>query len=164
MRVLIATDAWPPQVNGVVVALVNTIACLRRLGHDVHVISPEGFRTLPTPTYPEIPLALFAGREVARRIQEWVPDAIHIATEGPIGMAARSHCVRERLRFTTSYHTCFPEYITVRTRLPLSWTYAFMRRFHAPSAAVMVATEPLREMLEKHGFRRVVVCPLGVDL
>src|SRR5215472_2824981 len=139
MRILIATDAWPPQINGVVVALVNTIACLRRLGHEVEVISPEGFRTIPTPTYPEIPLALFPGRRVARFIQEFQPDAIHIATEGPIGFATRRHCLRRGLQFTTAYHTCFPEYIAVRTRLPVSWTYGFMRRFHAPSSAVMVA-------------------------
>ena len=164
MRVLIATDAWPPQVNGVVVALANTIKCLRKLGHEVDVISPEGFRTIPTPTYPEIPLALFAGREVARRIDAFAPDAIHIATEGPIGAAARKHCLRQGLAFTTAYHTCFPEYITVRTGIPLGWTYGFMRRFHAPAAAVMVATEPLRQLLVERGFERVVVCPLGVDL
>jgi glycosyltransferase involved in cell wall biosynthesis len=164
MRVLIATDAWPPQVNGVVVALANTIKCLRKLGHEVDVISPEGFRTIPTPTYPEIPLALFPGREVARRIRAYAPDAIHVATEGPIGAAARKHCLRERLAFTTAYHTCFPEYITLRTGVPLGWTYGFMRRFHAPSSAVMVATEPLRALLVERGFERVVVCPLGVDL
>ena len=164
MRILIATDAWPPQINGVVVALVNTIACLRKLGHEVHVISPEGFRTIPTPTYPEIPLALFPGREVARRIRELAPEAIHIATEGPIGVAARRYCVREGLRFTTAYHTCFPEYIQLRTGAPLAWTFALMRRFHGAASAVMVATEPLRDTLVARGFERVVVCPLGVDL
>ncbi|HTS84946.1 MAG TPA: glycosyltransferase family 1 protein [Usitatibacter sp.] len=164
MRILIATDAWPPQVNGVVVALANIIAGLRRLGHEVHVVSPEGMRTMPTPTYPEIPLALFPGREVARRILEFDPQAIHIATEGPIGIAARSYCIRNRLRFSTSYHTCFPEYIAVRTGIPLSWTYAMMRRFHSASSAVMVATEPLLEQLHWRGFERLAVCPLGVDL
>ena len=164
MRILIATDAWPPQVNGVVVALANTIACLGRLGHDVQVISPEGFRTIPTPTYPEIPLAVFPGREVARRIREVEPDAIHIATEGPIGFAARRHCLRNRLRFTTAYHTCFPEYIALRTGLPLSLTYAMMRHFHSASSAVLVATEALKETLVWRGFERVAVCSLGVDL
>jgi glycosyltransferase involved in cell wall biosynthesis len=164
VRILIATDAWAPQVNGVVVALTNTIACLRKLGHEVHVISPEGFRTIPTPTYPEIPLALFPGREVARRISEWAPDAIHIATEGPIGWATRRHCLKKGLRFTTAYHTCFPEYIAVRTGLPLSITYAMMRRFHKPASSVMVATAPLKNTLEWRGFERVAVCPLGVDL
>jgi 1,2-diacylglycerol 3-alpha-glucosyltransferase/glucuronosyltransferase len=164
MRILVATDAWPPLINGVVVALENHVNCLRKWGHEVHVISPEGFRTFPTPTYPEIPLALFPGREVARRIREFDPDAIHIATEGPIGAAARRHCVRAGLRFTTAYHTCFPEYITLRTGIPASWSYAFMRNFHAPSAAVMVATDALGELLLKRGFSNVAVCPLGVDL
>ncbi len=164
MRILIATDAWPPQVNGVVTALKNTIACLRRLGHEVEVIPPEGMRTMPTPTYPEIPLALFPGREVARRILEADPDAIHIATEGPIGNAARRYCERHGLRFTTAYHTCFPEYITVRTGVPLDWTYALMRRFHARSATVMVATAALARQLEARGFERLAECPLGVDL
>ncbi len=164
MRILIATDAWAPQINGVVVALVNTIACLRRIGHDVTVISPEGFRTIPTPTYPEIPLALFPGRKVARLIDEARPDAIHIATEGPIGSAARTYCLRNGLRFTTQYHTCFPEYIQMRTGIPVDWMYPFMRRFHDPAAAVIVATEPLGAMLAKRGFAHIEECPLGVDL
>ena len=164
MKILIATDAWSPQVNGVVTALVNTITCLRRDGHEVHVISPDGFRTMPTPSYPEIPLALFPRREVARRIEAWAPDAIHVATEGPIGAAARGFCVRNGLRFTTAYHTSFPEYVTARTGLPVSWTAAWMRRFHAPSAAVLVATRAMRELLESRGFERVVESPLGVDL
>jgi len=164
MRILIATDAWPPQINGVVVALANTIACLRKLGHDVEIVSPEGMRTIPTPSYPEIPLAVFPGREVERRIREADPDAIHIATEGPIGLAARRHCLRRGLRFTSAYHTRFPEYVTMRTGAPLSWTYALMRRFHAASASVIVATEALREHLADRGFERVSECPLGVDL
>lgn len=165
MRViLIATDAWAPQINGVVVALVNTIACLRGWGHEVHVISPEGFRTIPTPSYPEIPLALFPGREVARRIRELDPEAIHIATEGPIGNAARNYCVRHGLRFTTAYHTSFPEYVHTRIGIPVSWTSAWMRRFHDAAAAVFVATDEMRKLLEVRGFQRLVECPLGVDL
>jgi glycosyltransferase involved in cell wall biosynthesis len=104
------------------------------------------------------------GREVARRIRAAAPDAIHIATEGPIGLAARRHCLREGLRFTTAYHTCFPEYIQMRTGIPLAWTYPLMRRFHAAASSVMVATEPLLQTLVKRGFERAVVCPLGVDL
>ena len=164
MRILIATDAWAPQINGVVVALVNTIACLRRLGHDVAVISPEGFRTVPTPTYPEIPLALFPGRKVTRLLDEYRPDTIHIATEGPIGSAVRAYCLRNRLAFTTQYHTCFPEYIQMRTGIPVDWTYPFMRRFHDPASSVIVATEPLGNVLKARGFERVMECPLGVDL
>ena len=164
MRILIATDAWPPQVNGVVVALANTIARLRTRGHEVDVISPDGMRTIPTPTYPEIPLAVMPGREVARRIERIAPDAIHIATEGPIGAAARRYCLKRGLRFTTAYHTCFPEYIQVRTGMPLAWTYAWMRRFHAPAANVVVATSTMRETLAARGFERLFECPLGVDL
>jgi glycosyltransferase involved in cell wall biosynthesis len=164
MRILVATDAWTPQVNGVVVALRNTIACLMKMGHDIEVVWSDGMWTIPTPTYPEIPLALFPGREVARRIERFAPDAIHIATEGPVGSAARRFCLRQGLRFTSAYHTCFPEYIAVRTGMPLSWTYSFMRSFHAPATAVHVATEPLKQMLDERGFERTVVTPLGVDL
>jgi glycosyltransferase involved in cell wall biosynthesis len=164
MRILIATDAWSPQVNGVVVALVNTVACLRKSGHTVEVISPDGFRTVPMPTYPEIPLAVLPGREVARRIRAFEPDAIHIATEGPIGNAARRTCARSGLRFTTAYHTCFPEYVKNRTGVPLAWTFAWMRHFHSLSSAVLVATGAVRAMLEGRGFGRVTECALGVDL
>lgn len=164
MRIVIATDAWAPQVNGVVVSLENTIACLRRWGHEVEVISPEGFRTMPMPTYPEIPLALMPGREVSRRIGAIDPESIHIATEGPIGNAARVHCERAGLRFTTAYHTCFPEYVQPRFGLPLAWTYAWMRRFHARSSAVLVATPAMRTLLTGRGFRHVRDWTLGVDL
>ncbi|APV50198.1 alpha-mannosyltransferase [Betaproteobacteria bacterium GR16-43] len=164
MRILIATDAWAPQVNGVVVTLMNILTRLRRQGHEVHVVSPEGFRTVPMPSYPEIPLALLPGRGVARQIREFQPDTIHIATEGPIGAAARSYCLRNGLAFTSAYHTCFPEYVQPRFGLPLSWTYAFMRRFHAPSSAVLVATPAMRRSLEEHGFDRVADYTLGVDL
>lgn len=164
MRILIATDAWSPQINGVVTALASTSACLLRWGHELHVISPEGFSTIPTPSYPEIPLAIFPGREVARRIAEFDPEAIHIATEGTIGNAARAHCLHHGLRFTTAYHTSFPEYVTARTGIPVAWTSAWMRRFHSPASAVFVATAAMRELLEARGFERVVECPLGVDL
>ncbi len=163
MRILLVTDAWAPQVNGVVMTLVNTIRWLERLGHEVAVISPEGFRTMPMPTYPEIPLALFPQREVSRRIRMLDADAIHIATEGPLGSAARRHCLREGLSFTTAYHTCFPEYVKPRFGVPLAWTYAFMRRFHAPSSAVLVATPAIRALLEERGFSNVADWSRGVD-
>ena len=163
MRILIATDAWPPQVNGVVVALANTIACLRRWGHEVVVVSPEGLRTVPMPTYPEIPLAVLPGREVSRRIREADPDAIHIATEGPIGNAARRYCLRKGLAFNTAYHTCFPEYVRPRIGVPAAWTYAWMRYFHSRSSSVLVATEAMRRLLEGRGFARVAEWTLGVD-
>jgi glycosyltransferase involved in cell wall biosynthesis len=163
-RILVATDAWPPQVNGVVTALLNTIAGLRRHGHIVEVITPEGFRTIPTPSYPEIPLALFPWRQVVRRIEAFRPDIIHVATEGPIGGAARKYCVKNGLRFTTAYHTSFPEYVHARIGLPIAWTSAWMRRFHAPAAAVLVATDAMKALLESRGFTNAAVCPLGVDL
>ncbi|APV50082.1 alpha-mannosyltransferase [Betaproteobacteria bacterium GR16-43] len=164
MRIQLVTDAWSPQVNGVVMTLNNTIAWLRRWGHEVDILSPEGFRTIPMPTYPEIPLAVMPGREVARRIRAFAPDAIHIATEGPLGFAARAHCLKENLAFTTAYHTCFPEYVKPRFGVPLSFTYAWMRRFHAPSSAVLVATPAIRELLEARGFGNVVDWGRGVDL
>ena len=164
MRILLVTDAWHPQVNGVVVTLTNTIAWLRRWGHEVRVLSPEGFRTMPMPTYPEIALALLPRREVSRRIRDFEPEAVHIATEGPLGSAARAHCLRHGLAFTTAYHTCFPEYVRARVGVPLSWTYAWLRHFHAPSSAVLVATPAIREVLEGRGFDNVADWSRGVDL
>ncbi|MGZ5072213.1 MAG: glycosyltransferase family 4 protein [Usitatibacter sp.] len=157
------TDAWAPQVNGVVVTLRNTVAWLRRWGHDVHVISPEGFRTMPMPTYPEIPLAILPAREVSRRIAALAPDAIHIATEGPLGIAARAHCVKHGLAFTTAYHTCFPEYVKPRFGIPLAWTYAWLRRFHARSSALLVATPAIKALLEGRGFSNIAEWSRGVD-
>jgi glycosyltransferase involved in cell wall biosynthesis len=163
LRILLVTDAWAPQVNGVVVTLANTVGWLERWGHTVHVLSPEGFRTIPMPTYPEIPLAILPGREVARRVRAFQPDAVHIATEGPIGGAARAYCLKHGLAFTTAYHTCFPEYVKPRFGVPLSWTYAWMRRFHAPSSAVLVATPAIRTLLEARGFRNLADWSRGVD-
>ena len=164
MRLLLVTDAWIPQINGVVVTLRNTIACLERGGTDVRVLSPEGFRTIPMPTYPEIPLALLPGRAVGRRFREVDPDAIHIATEGPLGIAARDYCVAEGLSFTTAYHTCFPEYVRPRFGVPLAWTYAWLRHFHRPSSAVLVGTDTIRSLLEQRGFENVADWSRGVDL
>jgi glycosyltransferase involved in cell wall biosynthesis len=163
LRILLVTDAWTPQVNGVVVTLMNTVKWLERWGHQVHVISPQGFRTLPMPTYPEIPLAILPGREVTRRISEFTPDAVHLATEGPLGSAARAYCLKHGLAFTTAYHTCFPEYVKPRFGVPLAWTYAWMRRFHAPSSAVLVATPAIRELLGARGFRNLADWSRGVD-
>jgi glycosyltransferase involved in cell wall biosynthesis len=164
MRLLLVTDAWAPQVNGVVVTLRNTIACLRRLGHEVHVLSPEGFRTIPMPSYPEIPLAVLPGAGVARRFREVEPDTVHIATEGPLGIAARAHCLAHGLAFTTAYHTCFPEYVRSRFGVPLAWTYAWLRRFHGPSSAVLVSTRAIRDLLDHRGFAHLAEWTRGVDL
>jgi glycosyltransferase involved in cell wall biosynthesis len=163
LRILLASDAWAPQVNGVVVTLTNTVAWLERWGHKVCVISPEGMRTFPMPTYPEIPLAVFPGAEVARRIAAFDPHAIHICTEGPIGVAARAYCLRNHLAFTTAYHTCFPEYVKPRFGVPLAITYAWLRRFHAQSSSVLVATAAIRRLLEARGFRNVSDWSRGVD-
>jgi len=163
MRLLIVTDAWHPQVNGVVVTLDHTVDGLRRNGHDVHVLSHEGFRTVPMPGYPEIRLAVGARAGVTRRIESLHPDAIHVATEGPLGLAVRAYCVRSGRPFTTAWHTQFPEYVHARTRLPLAWTYAWLRRFHRPSAAILVGTPAIRDRLTRRGFERLALWSRGVD-
>jgi glycosyltransferase involved in cell wall biosynthesis len=163
LRILLVTDAWAPQINGVVVTLRNTLLWLRRWGHEVEVLSPEGFRTMPMPTYPEIALALLPAREVARRILDFDPGAIHIATEGPLGIAARAHCLKQGLAFTTAYHTCFPEYVKPRFGIPLAWTYAWLKRFHGPSSAVLVATPAIRALLEARGIDHIADWGRGVD-
>ncbi len=163
MRILLVTDAWAPQVNGVAVTLSNTVRWLERWGHQVNVVSPQGFRTIPMPTYPEIPLAIFPGAKVALRIREFSPDAIHIATEGPLGSAARSYCLKNGLNFTTAYHTCFPEYVKPRFGIPLGITYAWLRRFHGASSAILVSTAAIRQLLEGRGFRNISEWSRGVD-
>jgi len=163
MRILIATDAWRPQVNGVVHTLERMSAAARAQGVDIAFLTPEGFATIGLPTYPEIRLALAAWGTVAKRIERARADHIHIATEGPIGLAARRYCQRTRRPFTTSYHTRFPEYIAARTRIPQSWSYAALRRFHAPAAAVMAPTLSIRDDLTRRGFARVTVWSRGVD-
>jgi glycosyltransferase involved in cell wall biosynthesis len=163
MRVLIATDAWLPQVNGVVRTLTSLAASAKALGITVEFLSPEGFPSFPLPTYSELRLAIPGWREVARRIESAAPDAIHIATEGPIGFAARAYCLRHRLPFTTSYTTRFPEYISARVPVPESWSYAILRRFHAPAAVTMVSTLSLTAELRRHGFRNLGMWTRGVD-
>ncbi|MDB5441289.1 MAG: glycosyl transferase group 1 [Caulobacteraceae bacterium] len=163
MRILLATDAWEPQVNGVVRTLTRVIAELRAMGHEVEVVSPDQFPTFPLPTYPEIKVALGAYEPVQERFKAFEPEAIHIATEGPIGIAARRICVEWKLPFTTSYHTRFPEYVSARLPLPLSAGYAYMKWFHRPSGRLMVATPTLKEELERYGFRNLSAWSRGVD-
>ena len=163
MRIVIVSDAWFPQVNGVVRTLGTLKQGLETLGHDVVVIHPGQFRTIPCPTYPEIRLALFSRAPMARRLADAAPDAIHIATEGPLGNAARDYCVSHGLGFTTAYHTRFPEYVHARWCVPLNWTYASLRRFHAPSGAVMVPTASVRTALEERGFQNIRHWTRGVD-
>ncbi len=141
MRILIATDAWHPQVNGVVRTLTSLARSAAVLGVDIDFLTPEGFPSMGLPTYPGLRIALPNRREIARRIEAASPDAIHIATEGPIGWAVRAYCLRHKLAFTTSYTTRFPEYVEVRTAIPASVGYAVLRHFHAAAAKTMVATE-----------------------
>lgn len=164
MRIMIVTDAWEPQVNGVVQTLKNTRRELETLGHEVAMITPRDFITLPCPTYPDIRLSLLPGRRVCQRLQDFIPEALHIATEGPLGMAARAYALRQNLPFTTAYHTRFPEYVRARFALPLSWTYAFLRWFHGPSRAVMAPTPVVQKDLQRQDFKRVVLWSRGVDL
>ena len=163
MRILLATDAWEPQVNGVVRTLTRTVAECRAMGHEVEVVSPDQFKTFPLPTYPEIKLAMGAYEPVQERFKSFEPEAIHISTEGPIGLAARRICLEWKLPFTTSYHTKFPEYVSARLPLPLSAGYAYMRWFHKPSGRLMVATPTMREELTRQGFRNISPWSRGVD-
>ena len=164
MKIMIVTDAWKPQVNGVVRTLKNTTRELTALGHRVELVTPLEFRTVPCPTYPEIRLSLFARRGVHARINAFGPDALHIATEGPLGLAARAYALKHGIPFTTAYHTRFPEYVEARFRIPTSATYRFLRWFHGPSLAVMAPTPVVKADLEKHGFTNVVLWTRGVDL
>ncbi|HYF21963.1 MAG TPA: glycosyltransferase family 1 protein [Caulobacteraceae bacterium] len=163
MRILLATDAWEPQVNGVVRTLTRTVSECRAMGHEVQVIEPGQYKTVPMPTYPEIRLALGAYEDIREKFKAFEPEAVHIATEGPIGLAARKVCLEWKLPFTTSYHTKYPEYVSARFPVPLSVGYAFMRWFHSPSGRVMVATPTMRDDLEKHGFRNISPWSRGVD-
>jgi glycosyltransferase involved in cell wall biosynthesis len=164
MRILIVTDAWSPQVNGVVTTVKNTVRELESLGHSVGLITPEGFTTLPCPTYPEIRLALAAGARVARMIEEFEPDAVHLETEAPLGIAARRHCLVSGRPFTTAYHTQFPEYVYARCRLPLVISYRWLRWFHAPAEAVLVPTPAIYRRLAARGFTNLAYWSRGVDL
>lgn len=163
MRIAIVTDAWHPQPNGVVRVLSSLHERLQAGRHDLLVIGPESFRTIPCPTYPEIPLAIGAGPAVAGRLEDFRPQAVHIATEGPLGWAARRHCLRRGWPFTTAYHTKFPQYLHARTRLPLSWFYGLMRAFHGPSSAAMVPSHSVYEELSQQGFRNLRQWSHGVD-
>jgi len=163
MRILIATDAWHPQVNGVVRTLIMTAEAAKALGADVTFLTPQSFRTFAMPSYPDLRLALPYRAKIARLIREARPDSIHIATEGPIGLLVRRYCRKHRLPFTTSFHTRFPEYVSARLPVRESWIWAALRRFHRGSAAVMAATPALANELRARGFRNVVLWPRGVD-
>jgi glycosyltransferase involved in cell wall biosynthesis len=163
MRVLVATDAWHPQVNGVVRTLTSLARSASALGVTIDFLSPQGFPSVPVPTYPGLRLALPGAREIARRIEQSGAEAIHIATEGTIGHAVRAFCVKRGLSFTTSYTTRFPEYISARVPIPEGWCYALLRRFHAPAAVTMVSTPSLMAELGRRGFRNLGMWTRGVD-
>jgi glycosyltransferase involved in cell wall biosynthesis len=164
MRLALVTDAWAPQTNGVVRTLMRTRDELTAMGHAVEVISPDLFNGFPCPTYPEIKLAFLPGRKIARTIAAFQPNAIHIATEGPLGHAARSFCLGKGLPFTTTYHTRFPEYVEARFAVPVGLSYAWLRRFHARASSIMVATQSIESDLISRGFGNIRRWSRGVDL
>jgi 1,2-diacylglycerol 3-alpha-glucosyltransferase/glucuronosyltransferase len=163
MKIAIVSDAWHPQINGVVNSMQNTRRCLEKFGHQVEMFTPLDFRTVPCPTYPSIRLSLAPGAKLSRMLDDYAPDSLHISTEGPLGLAARSWCSKRKLRFTTAYHTQFPQYVSLRAPVPLSWGYRMMRWFHGPSQAVMVATASVKRELEAQGFEHIRLWPRGVD-
>jgi glycosyltransferase involved in cell wall biosynthesis len=163
MRIILVTDAWFPQVNGVVRTLNTLKTHLDRQGHDIVFITPQQFWTIPCPTYPEIPLALFPGRRMAKIIEQFRPCVVHLATEGPLGMAARSYCVKRDIPFTTAFHTKFPEYVHARFGIPIAWTYKLMRWFHGGSQGIMVATQTIEDELIKWGLTNIKRWTRGVD-
>lgn len=163
-RIAIVTDAWLPQMNGVVRTLTTTAGILRGWGHDVTVISPDQYRSVPCPTYPEIRLAMIMPGAISLRLAALAPDAVHIATEGPLGLAARAYCVAAGVPFTTAYHTQFPDYLARRTHLPARWFWRYIRWFHDPAERIMVATESIRGELRQHGLTRLHHWGRGVDL
>lgn len=160
----IVSDAWKPQVNGVVTTLVELVEGLAARGVRVEVIEPSGFRRIPCPGYREIELSILPYRELARRLDALRPDAIHIATEGPLGGAARRYARKRGLAFTTAFHTRFPDILAKALHVPTTWGYAWFRRFHAPSAGVMVPTEGMTQILQGYGFKNLRRWSHGVDL
>ncbi len=164
MRIAIISDAWRPQINGVVRTIETVSQLLNAQGHDVEVFGPDRFHTLPCPTYPEIRLSLFPSGRLSHMLKQFAPDAIHLVTEGPLGWAARAFCLKHGIPFTSAYHTRFPEYVHARIRLPVSWSYAFVRRFHAPSSGVLVVAQSIRDELSAQGFRNLVPWSRGVDI
>lgn len=163
MKIALITDAWMPQVNGVVTTLRELVHELEVAGHEVQVVHPGQFATRPCPGYAGIDLAVKPGKRVGQMLDAMKPDAIHLATEGPLGWAGRRYCLRNRLAFTTAFHTRFPEILHAALRIPLSWGYALFRHFHQPSSGVMVPTQGVLQMLERRGFGNLKPWTHGVD-
>jgi 1,2-diacylglycerol 3-alpha-glucosyltransferase/glucuronosyltransferase len=164
VKIVLATDAWHPQVNGVVRSLSATVDELRHRGHEVEVIEPSLFLTVPCPTYPEIRLSLACARKVQRMLGETQPDCVHISTEGPIGWAARRWCVKHDHHFTTAFHTRFPDYVSIRTGIPANWIWKMIRQFHGAADRIFTATHSLASELKSHGLVHTHHWPRGVDL
>jgi len=164
IKIAIVTDAWFPHVSGVATTIRETKEELEKMGHTVLVIGPSDFRfRVPLPGYAEIKLALFADRALAKKLNAFKPDAIHISVEGPLGLAARAYCLKRGKRFSTTYHTRFPEYVHVRTGIPTSWVYHYVRWFHGKAVHTMVASETLKKELEEHGLKNLALWHRGVD-
>jgi glycosyltransferase involved in cell wall biosynthesis len=163
VKIALVSDAWRPQVNGVVRTTMALIRELNRAGHDVAAITPDLFQTIPCPFYSEIRLAVGARKRMARRLDSFAPDAIHLATEGPLGLAARRYCIDRAIPFTTAYCTRFPEYIAARFGFPAALSYWTLRRFHSAASGVMVATESIRSELAARGFQKLRRWTRGVD-
>ena len=163
MKIALITDAWQPQINGVVTTLVELVRELQALGHVIEVIHPGLFKTRPCPGYAGIDLAVSPKRVLTQKLDSFEPEAIHIATEGPLGWAARGYCTKRDVRFTTAFHTKFPEILHAALKIPLSWGYALFRYFHKPSSGVMVPTQGVLRMLEQRGFKNLRGWTHGVD-
>lgn len=163
MRIMIVTDAWVPQTNGVVRTLSQTADWLGHFAHDVRMLTPRDFKSIACPTYPEIRLSVLPRKTLAHRIADFAPHALHIATEGPLGLAARRYCLRHELRFTTSYHTQFPQYLRARLPIPIAASYWALHRFHGAAVRTMVSTRSLREDLTARGFKNLADWRRGVD-
>jgi glycosyltransferase involved in cell wall biosynthesis len=164
MRIMLVTDAWEPQVNGVVRTISRTVQELRAMGHEVHMVTPDGFKTFPLPTYPEIKLAIGAKDSIEDQFEAFEPEAVHIATEGTLGLAARRICIDLRFPFSTSYHTQYPEYVAARFWFLPTWLgYLYVRWFHNMAGRIMVATPTMRDVLVKNRFRNLALWTRGVD-
>lgn len=164
MRIALASDAWAPQTNGVVTTLKATADTLVALGHEVCVISPHGLRSIACPSYPEIRLAIAPGAHVARKLRAFRPHAIHVATEGPVGLSVSGYCRARGAPFTTSYHTRYPEYLRARWPIPLAASYAWLRHFHGAAARTFVSSASLESQLSQRGFQHLHLWRRGVDL
>lgn len=162
-KILIISDTWHPQINGVVHSLERVIEVLEARGHECMILSSSDYWSLPMPSYPEVRLSFPWPGTIGRRIKQMAPDAIHIATEGPIGSAARRFCVKNNIPFATSYHTQFPEYLRARLPVPIKWTYNYLRRFHNAGQYCLVPTKTIADTLHQQGFKNLTLWHRGVD-